>query len=196
MSQRLRPLEVALLAEESLATPKHNATVEILEPGDSGFDYDRLLELIGDRIAFVPRYRQRLQHVPGGLANPRWIDDPDFDLRFHVRRSALPRPGNLEQLRELVARIVSRPLDRSKPLWEMYLVEGLSGGRLALLSKSHQVLVDGVETVDLGQVLLDSTPSPKLLGADDWRPHRPPSPAGVVLDAVRSEEHTSELQSH
>lgn len=184
MSDRLRPAEVALLAEESPRTPKHNATVEIFEPGESGFDYERLLELIGDRIAFVPRYRQRLQSVPGGLANPSWVDDPAFDLRYHVRRSALPRPGSLEQLRELVARIVSRPLDRSKPLWEMYLVEGLAGGRVALLSKAHQVLVDGIETVDLGQVLLDNTPTPKSLGADDWRPQRPASPAGVVLGAV------------
>ncbi|GAA4130468.1 wax ester/triacylglycerol synthase family O-acyltransferase [Nocardioides fonticola] len=184
MGQRLRPAEVALLAEESPATPKHNATVEIFEPGESGFDYERLLELIADRIAFVPRYRQRLQTVPGGLANPSWVDDPAFDLRYHVRRSALPRPGSLEQLRELVSRIVSRPLDRSKPLWEMYVVEGLSGGRVALLSKAHQVLVDGVETVDLGQVLLDNSPSPKSLGADDWRPKRPASPGGVVLEAI------------
>ena len=91
----------------------HNATVEIFEPGDSGFDYDRLVELIGDRISFVPRYRQRIQTVPGRLANPVWVDDEHFDLGYHVRRSALPRPGTLDQLRELVARIVSRPLDRA-----------------------------------------------------------------------------------
>ncbi|MBZ5735068.1 wax ester/triacylglycerol synthase family O-acyltransferase [Nocardioides sp. TRM66260-LWL] len=181
---RLRAREVALLAEESPATPKHNATVEIFDPGDSGFDHERLLELIADRIAFVPRYRQRLLQVPGRLANPVWVDDPDFDLGFHVRRSALPRPGTPDQLRELVSRIVSRPLDRTKPLWEMYLVEGLAGGRLALLSKAHQVLVDGVDTVDLGQVLLDASPTPKVLGADEWQPQRPPSGAGLVADAV------------
>lgn len=184
MSERLRPAEVALLAEESPSTPKHNATVEVFEVGGSGFDYERLLELIADRIAFVPRYRQRLQWVPGGLANPAWVDDDAFDLRYHVRRSALPRPGSLEQLRELVARIVSRPLDRSKPLWEMYLVEGLADGRVALLSKSHQVLVDGVDTVDLGQVLLDNAATPKTLGSDDWRPRRAASPAGVVAAAL------------
>lgn len=185
MGERLRPRDAALLAEESLATPKHNATVEIFDPADSGFDHDRLLELIADRIAFAPRYRQRLMTVPGRLANPVWVDDPDFDLRFHVRRSALPRPGTPDQLRELVSRIVSRPLDRTKPLWEMYLVEGLADGRLALLSKSHQVLVDGVETVDLGQVLLDASPTPKVLGADEWRPARTPSPGGLVAGAVR-----------
>ena len=135
MSQRLRPRDLAFLAEESPTTPMHNATVEIFEPGDSGFDYERLVELIGDRISFVPRYRQRLQLVPGRLANPVWVDDARFDLGYHVRRSALPRPGSHDQLRELVARIVSRPLDRSRPLWECYFVEGLADGRVAVLSK-------------------------------------------------------------
>ena len=183
-SDRLRPRDLALLASETTSSPLHNATVEIFDPGTSGFDYQKLVTLIGDRIAFVPRYRQRLLNVPGRLANPVWVDDPDFDLGYHVRRSALPRPGNHEQLRELVARIVSRPLDRSRPLWEVYFVEGLDRGRVAVLSKSHQILVDGVETVDLGQVLLDAGPEPKDLAHDDWHPRRRPSPAGLVLDAL------------
>lgn len=185
MSERLRPRDLAFLAEETPSTPLHNATVEIFDPGDSGFDYDRLVELIEDRISFVPRYRQRIQRVPGRLANPVWVDDPHFDLGYHVRRSALPRPGSLEQLQELVARIVSRPLDRSKPLWEVYFVEGLAGGRVAMLSKSHQALVDGVTTVDLGQVLLDVGQEPKSLGGDLWSPRRPPSPGSLALGAVR-----------
>ena len=185
MSTRLRPRDLALLALESPTTPLHNATVEIFDPGDSGFDYQRLTELIADRIAFVPRYRQRIRDVPGRLANPVWVDDPDFELAYHVRRSALPRPGTPDQLRELVGRVVSRPLDRSRPLWEVYFVEGLAQGRVAVLSKSHQILVDGVETVDLGQVLLDVGPRPRLLERDEWRPPSPPTPAGLVLDAVR-----------
>ncbi|WP_435745995.1 wax ester/triacylglycerol synthase family O-acyltransferase [Nocardioides sp. SYSU DS0663] len=185
MSERLSPRDVALLAEETPSAPAHNATVEIFECGDSGFDHDRLMCLIRDRISFVPRYRQRLQQVPGRLANPVWLDDEHFDLGYHVRRSALPRPGSQEQLLELVARIVSRPLDRSRPLWEMYLVEGLSGGRVALLSKTHQVLVDGVQTVDLGQLLLDVQAEPKILGSDDWAPARRPSSAVLALDAAR-----------
>ena len=88
MSERLRPRDLAFLAAESPTTPMHNATVEIFEPGDSGFDHDRLLELIEDRISFVPRYRQRIQSVPGRIANPVWVDDEDFDLAYHVRRSA------------------------------------------------------------------------------------------------------------
>ena len=103
----------------------HNATVEIFEPGDSGFDYDRLVELIADRIAFVPRYRQRIQPVPGRVANPVWVDDEDFDLGYHVRRSALPRPGTPRPAARAGARIISRPLDRTRPLWEVYFVEGL-----------------------------------------------------------------------
>src|SRR6478752_766350 len=185
MSERLRPRDVALLAEESPTTPMHNATVEIFEPGASGFDYPRLVELVQDRISFVPRYRQRIQVVPGRLANPVWVDDEHFDIGFHVRRSALPRPGSLEQLRELVSRIVSRPLDRSRPLWEIYVIEGLADGQVALLSKSHQVLVDGIETVDIGQVLLDTSPERGQLGGDDWQARRRPSPFALMGGAVR-----------
>jgi diacylglycerol O-acyltransferase len=188
MTQRLRPRDVALLAEESPSTPRHNATVEIFDPGDSGgpgFDYARLVRLVQDRISFVPRYRQRIQYVPGRIANPVWVDDDNFDIGYHVRRSALPRPGTLDQLRELVARIVSRPLDRSRPLWETYLVEGLVDGQVAILSKSHQVLVDGIDTVDLGQVMLDTTPDTKELGSDSWRARSRPSPFGLMARAVQ-----------
>ncbi|WP_426241506.1 WS/DGAT/MGAT family O-acyltransferase [Nocardioides sp. LHG3406-4] len=184
MSERLRPRDLAFLAAESPTTPMHNATLEIFDPGESGFDYRRLVALIGDRIAFVPRYRQRLQSVPGRLANPVWADDPDFDLAYHVRRSALPRPGTLDQLRELTARIISRPLDRQRPLWEVYFFEGLDGGRVAVLSKSHQILVDGVSTVDLGQVLLDDSPDAKTLGQDEWQARSRPTRASLVSDAV------------
>jgi diacylglycerol O-acyltransferase / wax synthase len=185
MSERLRPRDVAILAGESPSTPMHNATVEIFDPGGSGLDYARLLRLVEDRLSFVPRYRQRVQPVPGRIANPVWVDDEHFDLGYHVRRSALPRPGSLDQLRELASRIVSRPLDRHRPLWEMYLVEGLADGRVALLSKSHQVLVDGIETVDLGQVLLDKSPAPKELGADGWRARARLSPISLLTGALR-----------
>ncbi|CUR56338.1 Diacylglycerol O-acyltransferase [metagenome] len=185
MSERLRRRDLALLGAESPTTPMHNATVEIFDPGTSGFDHEALMALIDDRIAYVPRYRQRLQFVPARLANPVWVDDPDFDLAFHVRRSALPRPGSMDQLRDLVGRIVSRPLDRHRPLWEVYFIEGLVDGRVALLSKSHEILVDGVETVDLGQVLLDVSPEPKDMLTDDWRPRGLPSATSLVLEAVR-----------
>ncbi len=185
MSERIRPRDLAFLTAETPSAPMHNATIEIFEPDDSGFDYDRLVALIEDRISFVPRYRQRVRSVPGHLATPLWSDDEQFDIGYHVRRSALPRPGTNDQLRELVARIVSRPLDRSRPLWEIYFVEGLSEGRVALLYKTHQALVDGIHTVDLGQLLLDVAPDPKELEPDDWRPHRAPSPVALVVGALK-----------
>jgi diacylglycerol O-acyltransferase len=185
MGERLRARDLAFLTAETPTAPRHNATVEIFDPGTSGFDHATLIRLVADRIAFVPRYRQRVRRVPGHLANPVWMDDPRFDLAYHVRRSALPRPGSLEQLRELVARIVSRPLDRHRPLWEVYFVEGLEDGRVAVLTKAHQALVDGAQIVDLAQVLLDRTPEHRELGADEWRPERPVSPTGLLVDAVR-----------
>ncbi len=186
MSQRLRQRDLAFLVEESASAPRHNATVEVFDPEDSGFDYDRLFSLILDRIAFVPRYRQRIQQIPGRLANPVWVDDEAFDLGYHVRRSALPRPGSPDQLRELVGRIVSRPLDRNRPLWEVYFVEGLAEGQVALLYKTHQALVDGVDTVDLGQVLLDRAGDPTIgtYSLDEWYPRRPPSSASLFAAAL------------
>jgi diacylglycerol O-acyltransferase len=184
VAERLRAEDMSLWTGESASAPMHNATLEVFRPGPDGFDYDRLLALIGDRIAFVPRYRQRIRGVPGRVANPVWVDDEDFDLTFHVRRSALPRPGSMAQLRELVARIMSRRLDRNRPLWEVYLVEGLSDERFAVLSKSHQILVDGVSTVDLGQVILDVAPEPRVTGPDEWRPGREPRPEALFAGAV------------
>jgi diacylglycerol O-acyltransferase / wax synthase len=185
MGERLRARDLAFLTAETPTAPRHNATVEVFDPGSSGFDHATLIHLIGERIAFVPRYRQRVRRVPGHVANPVWSDDPHFDLAYHVRRSALPRPGTMEQLRDLVARIVSRPLDRHRPLWEVYLVEGLEDGRVAVLTKAHQALVDGSQVVDLAQVLLDRSPDHRDLGADDWRPEPPTSASGLLLDAVR-----------
>ena len=157
MPQRLTPLEVSLLALDTAHTPGHVGTVDIFDSGAEGFEYERLIGLIRERIAFVPRYRQRVRGIPARLAPPVWVDDENFDLTFHVRRSALPRPGTLVQLRELVGRVMARRLDWSRPLWEMYLVEGLEDDRFALLAKSHLCLVDGIDTVEIGQVLLDST---------------------------------------
>jgi diacylglycerol O-acyltransferase len=184
MVERLRPGDVQLLTMDSARTPMHLATVEVFEPSQDGFDHARLVALIGDRLAFVPRYRQRLMHVPGRVAAPVWVDDDDFDLAYHVRRSALPRPGSREQLEELVARIIARPLDRSRPLWEVYLIEGLEAGRFAVLAKSHQTLVDGVSTIDLGQVILDNDAVARERVHDDWTPRREPSQVSLVLDAL------------
>jgi WS/DGAT/MGAT family acyltransferase len=132
----------------------------------------------------VPRYRQKIRRVPGGLAFPVWVDDANFDLTYHIRRSALPRPGTDDQLRELVGRLMSRRLDRSRPLWEMYLVEGLHDGRVAVVTKTHQAMVDGVTAVDLAQVILDRSPKPRRAIHDTWQPDPEPHPIALMADAV------------
>jgi diacylglycerol O-acyltransferase len=194
MPQRLTPLEVSLLALDTAHTPGHVGTVHIFDPGPDGFEYERLIALIRERLAFVPRYRQRVRGIPARLAGPVWVDDENFDLTFHVRRSALPRPGTLVQLQEFVGRVLAPRLDRSRPLWEIYLVEGLEDDRFALLAKSHLCLVDGIDTVEIGQVLLDSTAhSHAIPGAaadeDSWHPAPEPSSlellAGALLENVQ-----------
>jgi len=186
---RLSPLDVSFLYFEEPTTPMHVGSVSIFQEPRNGFDHDRLVELISQRIAYVPRYRQRVRWVPGRLANPVWVDDEDFDLSYHVRRSALPRPGDDTQLAELVARVQSRALDRSRPLWEMYLVEGLSGGRFALITKTHHAMVDGIGAVDIGQVILDTSPQRRKRTGSTWRPSPEPSwvelVAGAVAETVR-----------
>jgi diacylglycerol O-acyltransferase len=188
MPQRLTALEVSLLALDTAHTPGHVGTVDIFDPGGEGFDYERLIGLIRDRIAFVPRYRQRVRDVPARLAGPIWVDDEDFDLTFHVRRSALPRPGTHSQLCDFVGRILARRLDRSRPLWEVYLVEGLAENQFALVTKSHLALVDGIDTVDLGQVLLDTDPgvsaSAEAVETAAWQPLPEPSPVDLLVGAL------------
>ena len=128
--------------------------------------------------------------MPGNLARPVWVDDPEFDIAYHVRRSALPHPGSEEQLTELVARLMSRPLDHTRPLWEMYLIENLapSGrgkqGRIAVLTKTHQAMVDGISAIDIGQVILDVSAEPRDVPDELWMPRPEPSDGQLVLDAL------------
>lgn len=184
MVDRLNPLDVSFLYLEEPTTPMHVGGVEIFQLPNAGFDYDRLVALIEQRIALVPRYRQRVRGVPANLARPVWIDDTNFDVTYHVRRSALPRPGTDEQLNEFVGRIMSRPLDRSRPLWEMYLVEGLSDGRFAIITKTHHAMVDGITAIDIGQVILDLTPEPRDVGPDTWQPRKAPGRVDLLRSAV------------
>jgi WS/DGAT/MGAT family acyltransferase len=189
VTDRLSPLDVSFLYMETPTTPMHVGGVCILEPPAGGFDYVRLCELISQRIGLVPRYRQKVKWVPGRLANPLWVDDPDFDVTYHVRRSALPKPGTREQLQELVGRLMSRQLDRNRPLWEIYLVEGLVDGdsganRVAIVTKTHHAMVDGVSAVDIGTVILDLEPTPREVPEDDWTPSPEPGALGLVVGAV------------
>lgn len=190
MPDRLSSLDTSFLALENAVTPMHVGSVMVFESPAGGFDYEAMVGLIEQRLAFVPRYRKRVRTIPGGLANPVWVDDPTFDISYHVRRSALPRPGSDAQLEELVARIMPRPLDRHRPLWEIYLVEGLAQGRFAILTKAHHALVDGYKTVDIGHVILDSAQDATLTGHATWVPSRQPTSSellvGAIADTVRA----------
>jgi len=184
VSDRLTSLDASFLYLEESTTPMHVGSVMVFQPPDRGFDYDRLVALITNRIAFVPRYRQRVREVPGRLANPVWVDDVHFDITYHVRRSALPRPGSDDQLQEFVARVQPKRLDRGRPLWEVYLVEGLAEGRFALVTKTHQALVDGINAVDIAHVIVDDLSDREEPVNDTWRPAREPSDVELITSAL------------
>ncbi|MBA3410028.1 MAG: wax ester/triacylglycerol synthase family O-acyltransferase, partial [Geodermatophilaceae bacterium] len=158
MADRLSALDTSFLYLEEPTTPMHVGGLAIFQSPEHGFDSGRIAELVEKRLGLVPRYRQKVCSVPGHLANPVWVDDSDFDIDFHVRRSGLPKPGSDAALLELVGRLMSRPLDRHRPLWELYVVDGLSDGRFAVISKTHHAMVDGIGALDIGQVILDVTP--------------------------------------
>ena len=184
MADRLSALDASFLYLEGPTTPMHVGSLTLFQEQPGVLDHERLVKLIRDRIAYVPRYRQRLREVPGRLASPVWVDDESFDVTFHVRRSALPAPGTLRQLNDLVARIMSRPLDRRHPLLEVYLVEGVEGNRFALLSKTHQALVDGITAVDIGEVILEESDQVRGAPVTTWRPARGPSSVELVAGAL------------
>jgi diacylglycerol O-acyltransferase / wax synthase len=162
----------------------HVASVTLFE-GDPP-PYDDLLEGIERRLHLVPRYRQRLANVPLGQGRPKWVDDPHLNLRYHVRATALPAPGTEEELRAVAGRVFSQQLDRDKPLWELWLVDGLEGGRFALLAKTHHALVDGISGIDIVSVLFDVSPEP-VAPADPgnrWLPRPLPTGAQLLGEAL------------
>ncbi len=179
---RLGALDAAFLYVEEPTLPMHVGSVMVFEPPADGFDYDRFVDVVGDRIAGHGRYRQRIRQVPARLDDPVWVDDQHFDLTYHVRRSALPSPGAREDLEEFVARIMARPLDRDRPLWEAYFVEGLAGGRFAVVTKAHQAMVDGIHAVDLAHLLVDPDAVPVDDGTTSARSQ--PSDLRLVTDAL------------
>src|SRR5919202_4924189 len=140
VADRLTPLDASFLHLEDEASHMHVGGVLIFDGEPPA--YEDFLAHVESRLGLVPRYRQKLAEVPLAQARPRWVDDPRFDVRFHVRETALPGPGSEEQLRTLAARIFGRRLSRRRPLWELWLVQGLDGGRFAVISKTHHALVD------------------------------------------------------
>jgi diacylglycerol O-acyltransferase len=168
------------LYAERPEAPLDLGTVYVFEGGSrvpGGRGALGLEETVAERIHLVPRYRQRIHRVPLNLAHPVWVDDPHFDLGAHIRREVLPAPGEGAQLRALVARILARPLDKRRPLWEMTLVTGLRGGRVVIVNRAHHAMVDGVSSVDILTLLLDTTPEGHRPDppAATWRPRPAPS---------------------
>jgi len=184
MVTRLSASDAAFYHLEDTSTPMYVGSLSILRKPRAGLSYDALLATVEQRLPQIPRYRQKVREVALGLARPVWIDDRDFDITYHVRRSALPSPGSDAQLHELIARLGSRPLDKSRPLWEMYLIEGLTKNRIAIYTKSHQALVNGMTAVEIGHVIADRTQKPPEFGEDIWIPGREPSDRRLVLGAL------------
>jgi len=184
MVSRLSASDAAFYHLENSSTPMYVGTLSILRKPRNGLSYEALLNTVEQRLPQIPRYRQKVREVTMNLARPVWIDDREFDITYHIRRSALPSPGSDAQLHDLVARLGSRPLDKSRPLWEMYLVEGLAKNRVAIYTKTHQALVNGMTALEIGHVIADRTPKPPAFGEDIWVPAREPSDRSLLLGAV------------
>ena len=187
---RLTATDASFLHQEGPCSHMHIGLVLVFEGPVPAFD--DYLEHVRSRLHLVPRYRQKLAKPPLEAGNPRWVDDPSFNLEYHVRHAALPAPGTERQLHQLTARIASQQLDRSRPLWECWMVEGLQAGphseleRFALIFKTHHSLVDGVSGVDLATVLFDLAPAPESAPAEveQWRPQPEPSSAELLLASL------------
>jgi len=182
--ERLTPLAAAFLDAEDADDTASLAIGSLAVFEGPAPSYDEFVETIGGRLPLIPRYRQKLAPAPFDLAPPAWIDDPDFDLRWHVRNTALPAPGGDGEVGRLMSRVMTRRMDRRRPLWEYWFVEGLEDGRWALLSKLHHCLVDGVSGTDLYQLVLDPTPEVRPGVPDTWTA-APPTSLLLTVDALR-----------
>ncbi len=185
---RLSPLDASFLHIENDVSHMHIASVAVFEGPPP--TYEEVAGMVGGKLPLVPRYRQVVRSVPLDLGRPVWVDDPHFNLDYHVRRTALPAPGGEMELRRLVGRVMAQQLDRHKPLWEMWMVEGLEDGHWAVLSKTHHAMVDGVSGTDLLSVVMDTSPVPSTPQPDDWKPSVAPSgfelASAAMLEMARS----------
>lgn len=189
--ERLRALDEAFLHLERVDTPMHVGAVAILErapllDADGRFRLDDLRRLIASRMQLIPKFRQRVVPVPNGAGRPVWVDHDGFTVADHVHLTALPAPGSRRDLFALAERLMGQLLDRSRPLWEMWFVDGVDGGEhVGLIHRSHHTLTDGVSGVDLAMAVLDFGPEPVVLEDDGWRPAPPPDPAALVAESLR-----------
>jgi len=186
--QRLTGLDATFLYLETSTTHMHVSSVLIVDPSTAprAFGFDEYRKLLSDRLHLAPPWRRRLVEVPFGLHHPLWIEDPDFDLDYHLRRAALPAPGGINELASFAAEFHSRPLDRKRPLWELYVVEGLEGGKVAIVGKTHHAAIDGVSGAELTVALLDLTPEVAEVTPAPWVPDRVPSDFELVSYAASS----------
>ena len=188
--QRLTGLDATFLYMETPTMHMHVASTCVFDPTTvpGGYSFEKVRELVENRLPLLPPFRRRLVEVPFSLHHPLWIEDPDFDLDYHVRRAALPAPGGDRELAEFAAEVMGRPLDRTKPLWEMWVVEGLEHGYIATVSKVHHSAIDGVSGAELTVNLLDLSPEPVVVPPPDppWQPDRIPSDAELVGYALQS----------
>src|SRR6266516_4771567 len=185
--QQLTGLDASFLALETANATGHVGGVCVLDPGGAPkpLTLARLTEVYAERLPQVPVLRRKLLNVPLGLDQPYWIDDADFDIEYHIREIALPRPGSDAQLAEQVARLHARPLDHSRPLWEIYLITGLRKRRAAVYTKIHHAAIDGASGAELLTVLLDLVPEGREVPAGEpFRPGRPPGPVALAALAA------------
>jgi diacylglycerol O-acyltransferase len=185
--QQLTGLDAAFLALETTNSTGHVGGICILDPKDAPapLTLGRLTQVLGERLPLVPVLRRKLLNVPFGLDQPYWVDDPHFDIEYHIREIALPRPGSDAQLTEQVARLHARPLDRSRPLWEIYLITGLAKRRAAVYTKIHHSAIDGASGAELLTILLDLTPDGRTVPAQEpFRPAPPPGPVALAAMAA------------
>ena len=179
---RMSPLDATFLHIEDGVNHMHIASCPRFEgPAPT---YEALVDLFRGHLPLVPRYRQKVRFVPGGIGRPVWVDDPHFRIDFHIRHTALPPPGDDQDLRNLMGRLMSQQLDRNRPLWEVWMVEGLADGSWALISKVHHCMVDGISGTDLMALVLDASPQGSPTEPDDWHPAAEPSDAELVRDAI------------
>ncbi len=182
VSDRLSAIDASFLYLDCDATPMHTGSV--LRFAAPGIAYQDLIAAVSQHIGQSPRYRRRVREVPLHLGRPVWVDDERFDVEFHVRAATLPRPGERAQLDELVARLLSRRLDVDHPLWEMYVVDGLADGGVAVITKTHQAMVDGSGALPIEQALLSSAPGTLVQRSDAWEPQAEPGAISLVAQAV------------
>ena len=181
---RLTSIDAGFLHQEDGGAHMHIGGLGVFNgPPPTG---EAFRDHLSSRLPLVPRYRQRLVEMPFGTGRPLWADDPAFRIGYHVRHTALPSPGSEEQLLTLVSRVMSQRLDRTKPLWEMWLVEGLEGGRWAVVAKTHHAMIDGVGGVDLLTALLDLGPETTKVEAQPWKPRETPGRLGLLAAGARS----------